>query len=50
MKLFKALIATLCIAFSLWIFASWCDVVADNSAPNPVHSDYNFFVVMFEKN
>ena len=32
----------------VWLVASWVDVVADNCQPNPVHSQYNAFVVLTE--
>lgn len=34
-------------ALLLWIALSWADIVADNNYPNPQHSEYNFFTVMF---
>lgn len=30
----------------IWFIASWVDIVADNSEPNPQHSEYNAFVLM----
>ena len=33
-------------AFILWIGVSWVDVIADNTRPEPRHSDVNFFIVM----
>ena len=54
MKTIGKIIATAFIAinilFGAWAFASWCDIVADNTNPNPVHSEYNLFVMMTEKN
>lgn len=32
--------------FLIWICLSWVDVIADNTTPEPRHSDANFFVVM----
>lgn len=49
----KAIVTIICainILFGAWAFASWCDVVADNCDPNPVHSEYNLFVMMTENN
>lgn len=34
------------IALCIWFFLSWVDIVADNSQPNPTHSQYNMFVLM----
>lgn len=47
----KALTTAMCIVsilFSAWFVLSWIDVVADNCTPNPVHSEYNLFVMMVE--
>lgn len=33
------------LSIGVWMFASWCDIVADNCDPNPIHSEYNFFVM-----
>ena len=49
----KAIVTTFIainVLFIAWAFASWCDIVADNCDPNPVHSEYNLFVLMTEKN
>lgn len=29
----------------VWVFLSWCDIVADNDKPNPIHHPMNFFIV-----
>lgn len=47
----KALTTAMSIAsilFIVWFVASWVDVIADNTSPNPVHSEYNLFVMMVE--
>ena len=49
-KLFTTFISVLCVLFLLWFTASWIDIVADNCEPNPVHSEYNLFVLMVENN
>lgn len=36
------------VLFILWIAASWVDIVWDNCSPNPVHSEYNAFVILVE--
>ena len=49
----KAITTLLCVAsilFTAWFVWSWADIVADNCSPNPVHSEYNLFVMMTEKN
>lgn len=48
MKAIRNIVCGLCVALMVWVFASWCDIIADNSKPNPVHSDYNFFVLLTE--
>ena len=48
-KTIKIIVYTICIALMLWFFLSWCDIVADNSKPNPEHHPYNIFVLMTEK-
>lgn len=48
MKIAKYVICGLSLALMVWVFASWCDIVADNTQPNPVHSEYNFFNVILE--
>ena len=54
MKTIGKIIATAFIAinilFTAWAFASWCDVATDNCDHNPVHSEYNLFVMMTENN
>ena len=32
----------------LWIGLSWFDIVIDNNALQPVHNNYNLFVLLFE--
>ena len=49
-KIIATAFITISILFTAWAFASWCDVVADNCDPNPVHSEYNLFVMMTENN
>lgn len=41
----KKIFYVICIVLLLWVAVSFCDVVADNSKPNPVHSNYNFFML-----
>lgn len=36
------------VLFVVWLFASWADIVWDNCSPNPVHSEYNAFVMLTE--
>ena len=50
MKTIVTIICTISILFTAWAFVSWCDIVADNCDPNPVHSEYHLFVMMAEKN
>lgn len=46
-KIFK-IFTIISLIFSAWIIASVADIVADNHAPNPQHSEKNFFVIMTE--
>lgn len=46
MKVFKNVICGLCVVLGIWIFISFCDVVADNSKPNPEHKKNNFFSII----
>ena len=47
MRVLRYIGGGLCATLLLWIALSWADIVADNSYPNPQHSEYNFFTVMF---
>ena len=49
MKLLNVLTAVSAV-FLLWVAFSFCDVIADNNAPDPVHSDYNIFVLINDFN
>lgn len=42
----KIVSTALCLITIGWLLFSWADVVADNSDPNPHHSEYNAFVLM----
>lgn len=46
MEKLTTIITCICCAFLLWVGVSWVDVIADNNAPDPTHSNYNFFVVL----
>lgn len=48
-KIFKNLLLGLCMVFIAWMIVSWVDIVADNCEPNPVHSPYNLFVLLFDE-
>ena len=47
--IFEGLALTIGILFMVWFVASWADVVADNSQPNPTHSDWNLFTILFQE-
>lgn len=47
MRIIKRIGGGICAALLLWTVLSWADIVADNNYPNPQHSEYNFFTVMF---
>ena len=48
-KTITTLLCVVSILFSIWFVWSWADIVDDNCAPNPVHSEYNLFVIAFDK-
>ena len=48
MKTITTIIYTISILLCIWFAASWIDIVSDNCNPNPVHSEYNLFVMMTE--
>jgi hypothetical protein len=45
-KMISALMYTVSILLVVWFVWSWVDVIADNGHPNPIHSEYNLFVMM----
>lgn len=45
-KMINALVCTVGILLAVWLVWSWADVIADNGQPNPIHSEYNLFVMM----
>lgn len=45
--IFNALLTLLFIAVAAWMLTSYADIVADNRSPEPTHSEYNFFTVIF---
>ena len=46
MKTLKYIGGGLMAVLLIWMLVSWADIVADNSYPNPQHSEYNLFVLM----
>lgn len=40
-------ITAICVAFDIWIFASWVNIVLHNTHPNPVYWSFNFFTLFF---
>lgn len=43
-KIIETVVLVISIAFILWVFASWAEVVSQNLTPNPTYSDWNAFV------
>ena len=35
------------IAFQLWVFISWIDIILHNTDPHPVYQIWNFFTLVF---
>lgn len=46
-KIIKNIVLAASILLIIWAGLSWADIVADNCDPNPVHSKYNLFVLLF---
>lgn len=46
-KIAKGIMYVVSIALIAWFVLSWVDIIADNTKPNPHHSKYNMFVVLF---
>ncbi len=46
-RVFSIVAKVLIVGLCLWVLVSWCDVMADNSKPNPQHSKFNFFNVLY---
>lgn len=34
------------VLFCVWFVVSWVDIVADNNSGNPVHHEYNLFMMI----
>lgn len=49
MKLFNEICAV-GVFFLLWCAWSFCDIIADNTRPNPTRSEYNIFILINEFN
>lgn len=47
-KVIYILPAVLGVLFLLWLGLSWLDIVADNNTIQPVHNNFNLFVLLFE--
>ena len=47
-KIIKTVVLVISIAFILWLFVSWAEVVSKNLKPNPTYSEWNAFVLMTE--
>lgn len=45
--IFKSLLSLLFIVIAAWMLTSYVDIVADNRTPEPTHSEYNFFSIVF---
>ena len=44
-KFFESMAKAIIVLFAFWVLASWVDVMADNSQPNPEHHKWNVFTV-----
>lgn len=43
----KNFILGACLAFDIWIFISWIDIILHNTKPDPVYQIWNFFTLFF---
>ena len=48
-KVGKSVLCGLGVVIMVWGLTSWGDVIVDNSAPHPSHSEYNMFTVIENK-
>lgn len=48
-KIIKNILVAASILLIIWAGLSWADIVTDNCDPNPVHSKYNLFVLLFSE-
>lgn len=47
MKRVGQVINAACIAWFVWLFLSWVDVILHNTMPNPVYQPWNLFTLFF---
>lgn len=40
----KGIVYVVSVLFIAWFILSWVDIVADNTEPNPQHSEYNMLL------
>lgn len=46
-RILKNLVLGGCVAFELWVYISWIDVILHNTKPDPVYQIWNFFTLFF---
>lgn len=46
MKKLSYISTSIVCAFLIWFTVSWVDIIADNTAPDPQHLDFNLFVLI----
>lgn len=47
MQILKNLILGVCVAFEVWVFVSWIDIILHNTKPDPIYQVWNFFTLFF---
>lgn len=47
MQILKNLILGVCVAFDVWVFVSWIDIILHNTKPDPIYQVWNFFTLFF---
>ena len=45
-KIVETIVLAISIAFILWLFVSWAEIVSKNLKPNPTYSEWNTFVLI----
>lgn len=47
MQILKNLILSVYVAFGVWVFVSWIDIILHNIKPDPIYQVWNFFTLFF---
>lgn len=47
LQILKNLILSVYVAFGVWVFVSWIDIILHNIKPDPIYQVWNFFTLFF---